>query len=214
MDDMNDDIHLKPENIEFLLPRDIFDELFVEKPRAKLFESLSVNVDLGSQEEITAQDEILLHDSFLQARAIINELFLEKPTESLLESLRGTVNKDIWKEIFAQAVNFAQDSSTHIVLNDEIREKNEEHVVPKSTWAEIVKGEPRNFNVNSIGYEASFPPLTSSVNAEKLDKKGIPPIMNMHQTCEENKKCKKNNKGHQMSVGKFSSKKRRDVSWK
>lgn len=120
MDDMNDDIHLKPENIEFLLPRDIFDELFVEKPRAKLFESLSVNVDLGSQEEITAQDEILLHDSFLQARAIINELFLEKPTESLLESLRGTVNKDIWKEIFAQAVNFAQDSSTHIVLNDEV----------------------------------------------------------------------------------------------
>lgn len=53
----------------------------------------------------------------------------------------------------------------------QILEKNEEHVVPKSTWAEIVKGEPRNFNVNSIGYEASFPPLTSSVNAEKHDKK-------------------------------------------
>jgi len=72
----------------------------------------------------------------------------------------------------------------------QILEKNEEHVVPKSTWAEIVKGEPRNFNVNSIGYEVSFPPLLSSINAEKHDKKGIPPIMNMHQTCEENKKCK------------------------
>lgn len=68
-------------------------------------------------------------------------------------------------------------------------EKNAEHIVPKPTWADIVKGEPSNFNVKKKGNE-SFPPLMPSVKFEKPGCKGLSPIMNVQQVGDTSKRSK------------------------
>lgn len=62
MDDMNNDISLKLENVKFLLPRDIFDELFYETLKENSSRSLSGDVNKGFWEESTAKGANSVHD--------------------------------------------------------------------------------------------------------------------------------------------------------
>lgn len=152
---MNNDISLKLENVKFLLPRDIFDELFYETLK-----------------------------------------------ENSSRSLSGDVNKGFWEESTAKGANSVHDPAP----NDEALEKNAEHIVPKPTWADIVKGEPSNFNVKKKGNE-SFPPLMPSVKFEKPGCKGLSPIMNVQQVGDTSKRSEKKNKGGQLLFGNETMKK-------
>lgn len=61
MDTTSDDVPLKPKDVEFLLPRDIFEELFSETPKENHNESNNGNVANGLEDGVTIQATYSAH---------------------------------------------------------------------------------------------------------------------------------------------------------